>query len=124
LVKTPVSEGELVPRKAAVTGVFGLGLHTNGGLAGRLRDLYLYGISTDELNSYMSAVNSITDEEVMKFAAENLTGGDIIIVGDAKLFMSDLQKRFPNRTIEVIKASSLDLNSETLRKRSKVKLLQ
>lgn len=124
LINSTASEDELVPRKAAVTGEFGRGLQTNGGLAGRLRDLYLYDVRVDELNSYMSAVNSVSDEEIKKFAADNLTGGDIIIVGDAKVFMSDLQKRFPNRTIEVIKADSLDLNSRTLRKIPNVKLLQ
>ncbi|MEZ5347265.1 MAG: pitrilysin family protein [Pyrinomonadaceae bacterium] len=124
LVNDDVSKEELVPRKAAVTGGFGLGLQTNGGLAGRLRDLYLYGISSDELNSYMNAVNSISGEEIKQFAKENLTGGDIIIVGDAKVFMSDLQKRFPNQTIEVIKADALDLNTESLRSNPKIKLLQ
>ncbi len=124
LINSAVSEEELVPRKAAVTGGFGLGLQTNGGLASSLRDLYLYNVSADELNSYMSAANSVSNQEIKKFAADNLGGGDIIIVGDAKVFMSDLQKRFPNRTIEVIKANALDLNSRTLRKRPNVKILQ
>ncbi len=43
-------------------------------------------------------------------------GGDIIIVGDYKIFADDLKKRFPNQKIEVIEAANLDLNSPTLRK--------
>jgi len=49
-----------------------------------------------------------------------LNGGDIIVVGDAKIFMDDLKKRFPTQKIEVISASELDLNREDLRKEKKV----
>ena len=121
LAKTSISPEEMKPRKAVVTGGFGRGLQTNNGLAARLRGLYLYNLSPKELNSYMNKVNSVSDDQIKQFASDNLTGGDIIIVGDAKLFMNDLQKRFPNRTIEVIKASDLDLNSSTLRKQGKAR---
>ena len=65
----------------------------------------------------MDNVNAVSHEEVKEFAADNLTDGDIIIVGDSRMFIEDLQKRFPNQTIEVVKAVDLDLNSKTLRKR-------
>ena len=116
LAKTSVSDKEMVPRKAVLTGGFGRGLQTNSGLAGRLRDLYLHNISTAELNSYMNKVNAVSDKSIKEFARTKLWGGDIIIVGDSKLFIDDLQKRFPNQTIEVIKASDIDLNSANLRK--------
>ena len=116
LMTGTVSDEELVPRKAALTGGFGRELQTNRGLAENLRELYLHNISTSELNKYMNNVNSVTDEQLKAFANNNLKGGDIIIVGESKLFMSDLQKRFPNRTIEVIKAADLDLNRAALRK--------
>jgi len=38
----------------------------------------------------------------------------LIVVGDAKKFLPELQKAFPQ--VEVIKASELDLNSATLRR--------
>ena len=110
-----ISSKEMKPRKSVVTGGFGRGIQTNNGMAARLRGLYLYNLSPDELNSYMNKVQGVSDEEIKKFAADNLRGGDMIIVGDAKMFMDDLQKRFSNQTIEVIKASDLDLNSTTLR---------
>ena len=116
LASTDISNDEMLPRKAVVTGSFGRGMQTNNGLAGVLRDLYLYQINPDELNSYMSNVNKISDTEIKNFASGNLLGGDMIIVGDSKVFMDDLQKRFPNQTIEVIKANALDLNSKTLRR--------
>ncbi len=117
LINDSVLDVELVPRKAVVTGGFGLGLQTNEGLAARLRDIYLFNLNPDELNSYLNNVNKVTDMDIKAFATANLSGGDVIIVGDSKLFMADLKKRFPNQKIETIKASDLDLNSATLRKR-------
>lgn len=116
LTSDKIEESELVPRKAVVTGGFGRGLQTNNGLAARIRDLYVYGLDPSLLNSFIGDVGKVGDEDVRAFAKSNLTGGDIIIVGDAKLFIDDLTKRFPNRTIEVIKADDLDFGSPTLRK--------
>ena len=109
-------ESELTPRKLTLTGSFGRDLETTNGLVGRLVDLYTYGLSADQLNSYMTSVQNITAQQVKNFAASNLSGGDLIIVGDAKIFMDDLKKRFPDKKIEVIPASDLDLNSSNLRK--------
>jgi zinc protease len=117
LAKGAIANDELVPRKAVVTGSFGRALETNAGLASRVAELYLYGLDPNELNSFIGNVSSVTDSQIKEFASKNLLGGDMIIVGDAKLFMDDLTKRFPNRTIEVIKASDLDLNRPNLRKR-------
>lgn len=107
---------ELSPRKLTLTGDFGRDLETTEGLAEKLVELYTFGLSTDELNSYMANVQNISAAQVKDFASSNLKGGDIIIVGDAKIFMDDLKKRFPNQTIEVIAASDLDLNRADLRK--------
>ena len=109
-------ETELTPRKLTLTGAFGSSLETTDGLAARLAELYTFGLSADELSSYMTSVRNISAEQVKTFAAANLNGGDVIIVGDAKVFMDDLKKRFPDKKIEVISASELDLNSDTLRK--------
>lgn len=115
LSKGNIEKSELVPRKAVVTGGFGRGLQTNNGLAARIRDLYVYGLEPGLLNSYIGDVGEVTGVQVRDFAAKDLLGGDLIIVGDAKLFLDDLTRRFPNRTIEVIKAENLDLNSRSLR---------
>ena len=40
---------------------------------------------------------------------------NIVIVGNAKLFLVDLQKKYPN--VEVIPVTELDLNSALLRKK-------
>ncbi len=116
LGKGDLPEKELTPRKLTLTGDFGRDLETTGGLAGALADLYLFGLPTAELNSYMNNVRAVTDDQIKNFASGNFRGGDIIIVGDAKVFMNDLKKRFSDTPIEVIKAAELDVSKDNLRK--------
>ncbi len=116
LTSSNVAKDELTPRKSVLTGGFGRNLETTGGLAGAIGDLYSFGISTSELNQYVSKVNAVTDGQIKEFATQNLLGGDIIIVGDYSIFKDDLAKRFPGMTVDVIKADELDLSKENLRK--------
>ncbi len=116
LTDNSVAGDELVPRKSVLTGNFGRNLETTGGLAGAIGDLYAFGIPTSELNAYVSKVNGVTDAQIKDFAKQNLTGGDVIIVGDYSDFKDDLAKRFPNMKVDVIKAADLDLSKDNLRK--------
>jgi zinc protease len=116
LTTSSVANDELVPRKSVLTGGFGRNLETTGGLANALGDLYAFDLPTSELNSYVNKVNAVTDAQIKEFAAQNLLGGDIIIVGDYSIFKDDLAKRFPNIKVEVIKADELDLSKDNLRK--------
>ncbi|MGE0657302.1 MAG: M16 family metallopeptidase [Pyrinomonadaceae bacterium] len=116
LAESAAADAELVPRKSVLNGGFGRELETTQGLAGALASIYTYGLPTSVLNTYMSSVNAVKAAEIKSFAASNLFGGDLIIVGDYDVFKADLEKRFPNRSISVIKASELDIDSETLRK--------
>lgn len=111
-----VGADELKPRTATLTGNFSRALETTNGLAAQISELYLYGIDPKELNSYMQNLQAVSDAQVKDFAAKNIKGGDIIIVGDYAKFKDDLQKRFPSQKVEVIAASQLNLNSDTLRK--------
>lgn len=113
---TAVAEDELGPRKAVLIGGFGQQLETNAGIVGRIGTLALYGLSLDEINRYISGVQSITASDVQKFAAAHLAGNDasVVIVGDAKQFLPVLQKRF--KDVEVIPIDALDVNSANLRK--------
>jgi hypothetical protein len=54
-------------------------------------------------------VNSVSGDQIRDFAKSQLLGGDLIIVGDYATFKEDLARRFPNASVEVIKASQLDL---------------
>jgi zinc protease len=116
LSDTAVTADELTPRKSVLTGNFGRNLETTAGLANAIGELYSFGIPANELNNYMSGVNAVSDAQIRDFASKNLAGGDIIIVGDYSVFKDDLAKRFPNVTVEVIKADELDLSKDNLRK--------
>lgn len=116
LTDSSVAGDELVPRKSVLTGNFGRNLETTAGLATAIGDLYSFGIPPSELNAYVASVNGVTDAQIREFAAQNLMGGDIVIVGDYSVFKDDLAKRFPNIAVDVIKADELDLSKENLRK--------
>ena len=112
-----VAETELTPRKATLIGGFGQSLETTSGIVNRVSTLALYGLPLSEINRYVSGVQSVTAEQVRKFAATNLGTKDVnvVVVGDAKQFLEPLRKQFPD--VEVIPATDLDLGSATLRVR-------
>jgi zinc protease len=116
LRSTEPTAAETDPRKAVLTGGFGQSLETGRGLAGAIADLYSFGISTNELNAFMSNVNSVQNADLTKLASQNFVNGDIVIVGDYSKFKDDLAKRFPNARIDVIKVDELNIESPTLRK--------
>ena len=113
----PPADAELTPRKAVLIGSFSRNLETAGGLVGQIGSLALHGISLDEINRYINSVQSITTADVQKFASTRLDIRtiNVIIVGNAKAFLADLEKRFGN--IEVIPVAELDLNTALLRKK-------
>lgn len=116
LTEGSTADVELTPRKSVLTGNFGRNLETTGGLAAQIADLYSFDISTGELNAYMTKVQAVSDKQIRDFAGANLMGGDLVIVGDYAKFKDDLAKRFPNMTIEVVKADELDISKDNLRK--------
>jgi zinc protease len=116
LKETSVTAGELAPRKLVLTGDFGRELETTAGLAEAIAALYTYYLPLSELNSHIQNTNAVTDAQIKTFANDLLIDGDLIIVGDYKIFKDDLAKRFPNMKIDVIKAAELDLSKDNLRK--------
>lgn len=116
LTEKNVSQTEMIPRKLVLIGDFGRDLETTAGLSDALAELYIFGLPSTELNSFMKNVQSVTDAQIRDFAKNNLLGGDLVIVGDYAKFKDDLAKRFPKMTIDVIKADEIDLSKENLRK--------
>jgi len=116
LTSAPPTDIELTPRKAVLIGSFSRNLETVNGLVSQIASLALYGLGLDEINRYITNVQSIVPADVQKFAGTRLDvkTSNIIIVGNAKAFLPELQKHFS--TIDVIPVSQLDLNSATLRK--------
>ncbi len=110
------SRADIVPRQAALIGDFGRGLETNASVIDSVSELFDFWLSPNELNSYISNIQSVTAADVRDFAAQHLNGGDIIIVGDYSKFKDDMAKRFPGMKINVVKADELDLSKSDLRK--------
>lgn len=113
---TNATDVEVEPRKAVLTGTFGRNLETNSGIASAIANLYSLGVSTSELNAYMTSVGGVSSAAVRDYAKKYFVAGDIVIVGDYAKFKDDLAKRFPTTKIDVVKASELDIESPTLRK--------
>jgi zinc protease len=113
-----LAETELTPRKSVLTGDFGRGVATTDGLAGTIGSLAVYNLPLADINSYIENINNVTGNEVKSFARNELNPilGSIVIVGEAKVFMDDLKKRFSRTPIRVISADKLDLESGNLEK--------
>src|SRR5918996_3155076 len=117
LSSAPPADLELTPRKAVLIGNFSRNLETAAGLVGQVGSLALYGMGLDEINRYINNVQSITTADIQKFAGARLDArtSNIIIVGNAKAFLPELQKKYPK--VEVIPMAELDLNTALLRKK-------
>ncbi len=117
LSSAPPVDLELTPRKAVLIGNFSRNLETASGLVGQVGSLALYGMGLDEINRYINNVQAITTADIQKFAGSRLDAktSNIIIVGNAKAFLPELQKKYPN--VEVIPVTELDLNTALLRKK-------
>jgi zinc protease len=117
LSSSPPADAELTPRKAVLVGNFSRNLETTTGLATAVASLALFELGLDEINRYINNVQSITTTDIQKFAGTRLDAktSNIIIVGNAKAFLPELQKKYPN--VEVIPVAELDLNTALLRKK-------
>ena len=117
LSTSPPADVELTPRKAVLIGNFSRNLETASGLVGQVGALAFHGLSLDEINRYINNVQAISAEDIKKFASKTLDAktSNIIIVGNAKAFLPELQKKYPN--VEVISMSDLDLNTALLKKK-------
>ena len=117
LSSAPPADVELMPRKAVVIGNFSRNLETANGLVGQVGSLALYGLGLDEINRYINNVQAVNTADIQKFAGTRLEAktSNIIIVGNAKVFLPELQKKFQN--VEVIPITELDLNSALLKKK-------
>ncbi|MBC8122309.1 MAG: insulinase family protein [Gemmatimonadaceae bacterium] len=110
--KEPIDDPELRTRKAALTGSFARELQTIDGLVARVGALALYNIPLTELNFYIQDVEAVKPVEVQRFATTQLGPSSLIIVGNARLFLADLRKRFWK--VEVVPFEQLDLGRADL----------
>lgn len=117
LSSAPPADVELTPRKAVLIGSFSRNLETVNGLVGAVGALAFHGLSLDEINRYINNVEAIGTADIQKFAGARLDAksSNIIIVGNAKAFLPELRKKYPN--VEVIPVSELDLDTALLKKK-------
>ena len=109
-------DSELSTRKASLLGGFARSVETTGGVVNQFASLAMYGVPLDEINRYIANVQAIKAADVKSFAASRLNADStsVVIVGNAKDFLPDLQKRFSS--VEVISLADLDLNSASLKR--------
>lgn len=108
LASAPLPPEELAARKASLVGGYGRSAATSAGLADVLGRYATLGVELSEVQSFTGKLGQVTADET-KTAAPKLADPartSLIIAGDAKLFVADLKKRYPN--LEVIPADKLD----------------
>ena len=111
---TPPSAEETAARQASLTGTYGRNLETTDGLARTLGVYVLMGIPVDEIGRYDGQIQGVTPAQAQAFARAQLdpARADLIVVGDAKLFLPALKAEHPQ--LEVIPAAKLDLDRPSL----------
>ncbi|MFA6122271.1 MAG: pitrilysin family protein [Sphingomonas sp.] len=111
----PVTAAELETRKAVLVGNFGRATETTGGIAGTIGGYIVQGVPLSELGQYTRSVSAVDPAAVQAAAAKLLdpTVASVVVVGDAKLFLAELRKTYPDA--EVIPADALKLDSASLK---------
>ncbi len=111
---TAPSDAELAARKSSLVGDYGRNLATAGGLGATLGELALYGIDPNEIKLYTDKVEAVTPAEVQAFAHDVLdpAKASVIVVGDGKTLLPEVQRDLPNLT--VIPIAQFDPDSPTL----------
>ena len=114
--KAPVPAAELEARKTYLTGAFPLEIETPDGIAAKVLEAMKFGYGREYLESYRDKLGAVTAGELKDFAARRLHPDRmlIVLVGNAKTFAADVEKRFGKP--EVIPAAELDLLQPGLRK--------
>ncbi|WP_066682507.1 M16 family metallopeptidase [Sphingomonas sp. CCH9-E2] len=111
----PVPAAELDSRKAVLIGGFGRRIERTDGIAGALADYVADGVPLGTLQSYIPSIQSVDPAAVQAAAKKVLdpASASIVVVGDAKTFVDELRKTYPQ--LEVIPATALNLDSATLK---------
>ena len=115
LSAAPIPPAELETREAAIVGEFGRSVATSSGLAGQIAANYaLYGLDADEIARFTQRIDAVTADAARTAAGRAIDADrtSLIVAGDARLFLADLRKLFPD--VQVVEASRLDLDSPTL----------
>jgi zinc protease len=110
----PASSAELDARKSTLTGEFGRAAATGEGMSRLLAQDVVEDIAPQDVDHYIARTEAVTPAQAQAAAARLVdpAKADVIIVGDAKLFLPALKKRFG--TVDVVAADKLDLDAPNL----------
>ena len=114
LSAAPASGAELDARKSTLTGEFGRNAATGDGLGRLLAQDAVENIAPQDVDRYIARTQAVTPAQAQAAAAKLVdpANADVIVVGDAKLFLPALKTRFG--TVEVVAADKLDLDAADL----------
>ena len=109
------SHKAMAARKATLIGEFGRTTDTGAGRAGALVIDALYNVDIRDLDRYADHVGAVSADQARAAAAKLIdpAQADVVIVGDARLFLDDVKKRFGDK-VEVIPAGRFDLDAANL----------
>lgn len=115
-MEKPVPAAELAERKMYLTGAFPLEVETPQGIANKVLEALKFGYDREFLESYRDRLGAVTAEQVTSFAERRIHPDRmlIVLVGNAKAFAADLEKRFGK--FETIPMADVDLLQPGLRK--------
>lgn len=115
MARAPIPAAELEARKTYLTGAFPLEIETPDGIAAKVLEAMKFGYDREYLESYRDKLGAVTAGQLKDFAARRLHPERmlIVLVGNAKTFAADVEKRFGKA--EVIPAAELDLLQPGLR---------
>jgi len=99
-----------------LVGDFGRSAATSGGLGQMLSLRAVEGVDLAEVETHAGGIEAVTAKAAQAAAGQVVdpAAADVVVVGDARLFLEPLRKRFPN--LVVIPADQLDLEAPGLRK--------
>jgi zinc protease len=80
IVTTEVTDEELQTVKNYLTGIFPLQLETANSVATRVINLKLYGLPKNYYSTYISSINKLTKEDILKAAKKYIYPGSLYIV--------------------------------------------
>jgi zinc protease len=111
----PVPAEELAQRKTYITGAFPLEIETPGGVAAKVLEAMKFGYGKEYLESYREHIDAVTAEQIRSFAQRRIQPDRmlVVLVGNAKAFAADLEKRFGK--FETIPLANVDLLQPDLR---------
>ncbi len=92
--ETPVGADELELQRQYNIGNYLLSLENATRVAGRVQDIWLYGLDPDFYKTYATRMAAVTPEKALELAKKYLSTDDVavIVVGEAKQIKADLEK--------------------------------